>query len=164
MSSLDQRLVARCQELRTEIAAVERALPSIEEEIAAQFAHLDSSTETFRAHPFRLLHGSGPQQVERMLLGFSGVTQPDVTRRLIEEAVRRNAGPWLRLPADRQAAELAGLKAELRQAEARLEINRRQVEASDGSTLPRDDGTDPSVWLATDGTLAAIAAGEEVPA
>jgi hypothetical protein len=163
MSSLDAKLVGRCQQLRSEIAAVERALPSLEEEIAAELAHLDLVTQEFTRHPFKLLHGSGPERVARVLLGYAGASDPERTRQLVEQGVRANAGPWLRLPAEQQVGKLDDLRAELRRAEAALEINRRQVEAADGSTLPRDDAGDPATWLAVDSDLALIAAGQEVP-
>jgi multidrug efflux pump subunit AcrA (membrane-fusion protein) len=160
MVSLDRDLVVRCAQLRGEVQAVERALPSIEEELSGALAHIESA-EAFRARPFRLPREASAEGLARFVLGYSAVMQPQATRQLLEESVRAAAGPWLRLSAEAKAGKLADLRAELRRTEALLELDRRAVEAGGDTMLPRDDGTDPGVWLSIGEDLAEIAEGRE---
>ena len=90
------------------------------------------------------------------MLGALCALFPKPTKALIEASVRTsNADGRLRLSAVERTAKLTELHRELRQAEARLEMNRRKIEASGAPALPRH-GYDPGVWLLPDPELAAM--------
>lgn len=85
---------------------------------------------------------------------------PDATRKAIVGRAKQRADAFkgLRLSEVEKQRRLAKLTADLRQARARVEVRRREIEEQTGEAMPRV-GDDPSVWLAPPDTLAAMAGG-----
>ena len=170
MSSLDQRLIARVTELRTEIQHVAAAGPPITEIVAAALLELEAAVAAFRARPFglvppigmpgaRILEEQCFDMVNALLLGFAGHFMPKPTRELIEQSARKRAeaSTSLRLSEAEKVERLRTLKQELVRTEALLELDRRRIEAADNTTLPRN-GFDPAIWLLQSSELERVGA------
>src|ERR1700743_2617656 len=131
----DAALTEHVAALRAEIRVVENAQRPTEEGLGERLAELDDAVAQFRTNPFRLPtvgYGAPFDQrlVERGMLAMAGMLQPKLAREAIEKPVRQScAGPGMRLSTSDKMARLHDLAAQLRVAEALLEVDRRGIES-----------------------------------
>jgi hypothetical protein len=162
-ATLDGALTERIVTLLADIAATEAARPPIEAEIQTAVGRLetlaaraDASAPSFWPP---LAMQFGPSTFDDALIGALMLIEPEKIRALVADRAKRRAEAWkgLRLSAGDKKKRLDKLQQDLRTARARLERQRREVEAQTGEMQPRA-GDDPSVWLLPPAELEALAA------
>jgi len=161
--AVDPRLVDQMNTLRAELARIEAAAPPVDMLVERELKQFDSRAEEFKAHPFvfaRPTYGTtiSPAAVERFVMAMSGAMIPGA-RKFYERSLREKLAPGLHLdPADKER-QLADLHAQLRMTQARVETDRRRIEAESGDILPRVR-EDPAIWLLVDDDLQRAVTGE----
>jgi hypothetical protein len=164
MLMLDPSLTDELVAIRAEIARVERAEPPVEAAIVARLSEAEAAARQFNATPFSVgggdVRAASPAQVRTLVLGAMAALLPDATRELIETRTREaeQHRPVLRLTPEAKATQLTALRAKAQRIEAKLELLRRELEQDDPDTTFARAGFDPSVWLAEQGPLEAMAA------
>jgi hypothetical protein len=158
-NTIDITFTDRVATLVREIEQVEQARPTIEAEVAAAMAGLDVLAVRAQAAGSWWLPDS-PQVtssgVSDSIAAAMMLISPGETRKVVTARVRRSCDAWrgLRLSETDKGKRLSKLRGELQVARARVEVERRKVEAATGQMQPRA-GDDPGVWLMQDAELLA---------
>ena len=162
--TVDPVLVTRIGDLIREIEATEQAKVPVDQEVASAVAHLDLVAARGDASSGLWLSinpAFSPSAFSDSMLAFGMSIAPEATRKAVANHARHVASMWkgLRMSAVEKQRKLTKLQSDLRTTRARLEQQRRTIEARTNETLPRlAPVDDPSIWLLPDQPLAELAA------
>jgi hypothetical protein len=158
MTELNAKLSERVRQLKAEINAVERGREPVQVLVDRALAEVDAARAAFIAAPFKpaifnpdALRGDS---VGRMILSAFAAMMPEQTTAIVQASVLEREKAWqgLRLTDAEKIERTDALLAELRKAEARIEMDRRRIEREGAPVMSRR-GSPPDIWLLTDSDL-----------